>query len=370
MASPAGTILAIILPVIVFAGGLVAGAVYAQRAADAAIHKAGSDAAQTIAGITSDQQRDIVAEAVTEARRPAPDPNFPIDAVFTWVDGNDAAWRASKAAEFERVFGQRYVPTARDPEAPPDGKDELYYSVRCLAKFCPWLRTVWIVTARPHVPRWWVAGMTLGSVQVVVVHHDRLFDTACTGTRPTFNSNVIEGQLPHLHRLAEHFLMFNDDMFVGQPMRRADFFTDAGLPRVHLRDVSTVVAAMQTMWGQFLRTVMAKCQALGLGNGLIPEHIAAPMRKSVYAAVVRALRQDVCAQKQFRTAVDFPVWYVALNAAPRAARPSHVTTKYFGTGPAFEEHMRLAAAPHLFCINQELTEGTRDSLARILGENA
>jgi hypothetical protein len=49
---------------------------------------------------------------------------------------------------------------------------------------------------------------------------------------PTFNSHAIETSLHHIPGLAEHWLYFNDDFFVGRPIRPEVLFSPAGLSSV------------------------------------------------------------------------------------------------------------------------------------------
>ena len=315
----------------------------------------------------------LVQRARLQASQPAKTADFPIHAVFTWVNGDDEKWRDSKREVHRKLFGRPHVENPRDPMRAEGNRDELYYSVHCVTKFCPWLDRVWIVSARGHRPAWLnlgtrdgrkAASTVVNGVQVTVVHHDRVMDFSCVAY-PTFNSNVIEAELPHIKQLAEHFIMFNDDFFVGRPMDREDFFTASGTPVVQLRDASGTIASLASMWGQHLRNMQAFCQALGLGVGLVPEHVAAPVRKSVLAAIVKATQDvGVCRLLPFRSNMDFPIWYVALNGAPRAPRPRPLDVRYFGSGPDFVRHMASASklAPHLFCINQEFTPEARSVL--------
>ncbi len=314
------------------------------------------------------------------------DPGFPIDAVYTWVKGSDPKWWAQKAKVFEAFYGQPFKKNPRDPLEDAADRDELYYSVHLTAKFCPWMRRIWIFTAPGHRPDWMPPSgdMALGGVTVTVVHHDRVFDTKCITEPITFNSNVIESQLIHIARLAEHFVMFNDDFFVGAPMKRSDFFSKTGIPAVHLRNVTATLKTMSTMWGQHLRNMQSKVEALGSKEGLVPDHVAAPVRKSILAAVVKALKPEVCALRPFRTKNDFPSWYVALNIAPSNPRPPAVKSMYFASGPDFVRHMRGSrkgsssnnsstqgkwVAPHLFCINQEFSQEARQILQELLHQS-
>ena len=49
---------------------------------------------------------------------------------------------------------------------------------------------------------------------------------------PTFNSHAIETSLHHIPGLAEHWLYFNDDFFLGRPIRPEALFSPAGLSSV------------------------------------------------------------------------------------------------------------------------------------------
>jgi hypothetical protein len=330
---------------------------------------AAADAA-TALGMPTGLNLDRVHEAVSAVKSTAAVPGaFPIDAMYTWVKGTDPAWWDAKARAYEQHYKAPFKENPRDPLRHPDDHDELYYSVHMTAKFCPWLSRIWILSAPGHRPAWMPPSgpMMLGSVAVVVVHHDRVFDPKCVTQPTTFNSYVIEAQIPHIARLAEHFLMFNDDFFIGRPMHRTDFFTDQGLPKVHIRDVSKSLSAMNTMWAQHLRNMQARVRALTGKAGLVPDHVVAPVRKSVLKAVVKTLEGEVCVMKPFRTSTDFPSWYVALNIAPSVPRGSGVTSNYFPTGPSFVQFMKTHKhPPALFCINQEFTDDTRVALQRIL----
>ena len=48
---------------------------------------------------------------------------------------------------------------------------------------------------------------------------------------PTFNSSAIEVNLFKIKKLSEHFVIFNDDMFLNAPVEPSDFFWFDGRPR-------------------------------------------------------------------------------------------------------------------------------------------
>jgi hypothetical protein len=150
--------------------------------------------------------------------------SFPIDVVYTWVDGSDPAWLERKARALREngwvsgVSGQ----TANDSRYV--SRDELCYSLRALLAFAPWVRHVFLVTDG-QVPAW----LDLSHPRITVVPHREIFGD--TGRLPTFNSQAIESRLHRIPGLAEHFLYLNDDVFLGRPVAPEMFFTPGGLTR-------------------------------------------------------------------------------------------------------------------------------------------
>ncbi len=148
---------------------------------------------------------------------------FPVDVVYTWVDGNDPAWDAARQDRIASVAG-----TARTREASGRARfisrDELRYSLRSVHLFAPWVRNIYVVTSG-QVPAW----LDLSHPGVRVVPHDEIMPADAL---PTFNSHAIETSLHHIPDLAEHWLYFNDDFFVGRPIRPEALFSPAGLSSV------------------------------------------------------------------------------------------------------------------------------------------
>lgn len=149
---------------------------------------------------------------------------FPVDVVYTWVDGDDPQWRERK----QRALGSRLSDEDLNPTAASDSRftnrEELRYSLRSLAYYAPWVRNVYIVTD-DQIPPW----LDTGHPRVTMVSHRDIFGD--TGRLPTFNSHAIESRLHRIEGLAEHFLYLNDDMFFGRPQSPDSFFTANGLSR-------------------------------------------------------------------------------------------------------------------------------------------
>lgn len=143
----------------------------------------------------------------------------PIDFVVTWVDGDDPIWRAQKE-QYEREIG--IVREHKDNgEARYRDWDLFVYWFRAVEKYAPWVRHVYLVTCG-QIPEW----LNLKAPKLKLVDHR---DFIPQSYLPTFNCNVIELNLHRIEGLSEHFVYFNDDVFLMRPCQPEDFF-QAGQP--------------------------------------------------------------------------------------------------------------------------------------------
>lgn len=161
----------------------------------------------------------MAAPTVTECR-------FPVDVVYTWVDGNDPAWNAAREQRLAEVTDSTMRTRASSGRARFMDRGELRFSMRGLHLFAPWVRRIHVVTAG-QVPPWIDPSHPMVNI---VDHRDLLPPDAL----PTFNSHAIESVLHRIDGLAEHFLYFNDDFFVGAPTRPERWFGPAGTTAVFL----------------------------------------------------------------------------------------------------------------------------------------
>lgn len=156
-----------------------------------------------------------------------------IDVVILWVDGSDPEWLAEK---------RKYLPPA---EADSDSANRyrdwglLPYWFRAIEKFTPWVRTVHFVTWG-HVP----AFLNRNAPKLHIVRHDEFIPAEYL---PTFSSHAIEMNIHRIPGLAEHFVYFNDDMFLLRPMEQEDFFWD-GLPCTYGREIPWTFNGQVGIW--------------------------------------------------------------------------------------------------------------------------
>ena len=133
-----------------------------------------------------------------------------------WVDGGDPEWKAEK---------NKYNPKQDGTEDSRDSRyrdwDNLRYWFRGIEKFAPWVNKVYFVTCG-HIPDW----LNLDAPKLIHVKHN---DYMPNEYLPTFNANPIELNLHRIKGLSEHFIYFNDDMFIIKPVN-PDMYFKNGIP--------------------------------------------------------------------------------------------------------------------------------------------
>ncbi|KAF9130908.1 Xanthine phosphoribosyltransferase 1 [Mortierella sp. 14UC] len=207
----------------------------------------------------SDDDEESVARREEEVARP-------FDIVYTWVNGSDPVLREVKERYKERspLFlyfknnnsSSRYVPPSLrligEPPMVGNGSgdqtihrfrdnNELKYSLRSIAQYVPeeMIKRIHILTTEVpnnnsrtdaqqqeevlvgQVPQW--LDLRKADEKIRLVKHREIFDDA--SVLPTFNSLSIESQMHHVPELANTFIYFNDDIFMGLPVTKADFWT-------------------------------------------------------------------------------------------------------------------------------------------------
>lgn len=145
--------------------------------------------------------------------------DFPIDVVYTWVDGADPAWRARREAALAKRGDEHHALASNESRYTDHG--ELRYSMRSLWSYAPWFRNVYLVTD-DQVPDW----LDVEHPRLRVVSHKELFGDR--GVLPTFNSHAIESQLHRLPGLSDQFLYINDDVMFARPLGPETFFDPVG----------------------------------------------------------------------------------------------------------------------------------------------
>lgn len=144
--------------------------------------------------------------------------SFHIDAVITWVDGNDPVLNAKRTKYMNgdsTLLAKDIAGTTRYVE-----RGEIHWCVRSINKFMPWIRKIFIVTdgQDPKVN---------SKIPVEIVDHKIIFRDY-EKYLPTFNSLSIEAMLWRIPQLSEHFIYLNDDLLICRPVTPDTFFPQHG----------------------------------------------------------------------------------------------------------------------------------------------
>lgn len=145
-----------------------------------------------------------------------------IDYVVPMVFHDDLEWRGN----FARV-GVRYDEHCLASFVRYRSWNTEHLLIRCVKKFMPFVRTIYILLAQESQKRFW-----MDEEGVRVVYHREFIPERFL---PTFNSQSMEMFLKNIPGLSEYFIYGNDDMFPIAPLREKDFFVN-GLPCLHHRE--------------------------------------------------------------------------------------------------------------------------------------
>lgn len=218
-----------------------------------------------------------------------------IDLVYLWVDGNDPAWQAKKAAYQQKEPGVN--PQAVNACRFVDN-DELKYSLRSAEKFAPWIRRIYIVTDN-QIPSW----LDTSNPRIRIVDHREIIPADAL---PVFNANAIEFHIARIPGLAEHFLFSNDDTLFGLPVEPSFFFDTDGKPIVRLKTQSIRRHLSQLYCRMVYRSQKLIERRFGKKYTLAPHHNIDAYRKSDYLECVCEFQElaERTTHNRFRTEED------------------------------------------------------------------
>jgi hypothetical protein len=147
--------------------------------------------------------------------------NCTIDAVVTWVDGNDPKHRKKLSQHFQYLG----ITPAQVESSRLCSSGEINYCIKLLLKNAPWLRTIFVVTdaQQPTIIEQLIGTEDEGRVRLI--DHKEIFRDF-EHNLPTFNSLTIETVLWRIPDLAENFIYCNDDVLIMRPVLESDFFRD------------------------------------------------------------------------------------------------------------------------------------------------
>jgi hypothetical protein len=215
---------------------------------------------------------------------------FAIDAVITWVDGNDPKHREkmSKYLEDKNSLNSSAVRMRYDQV------DEIEFSVKSILKYAKFVRNIFIVTDN-QIPSFLkdIETAQIKYPNIFIIDHKTIFK-GYHHYLPTFNSLSIESLLHKIPNLSEHFLYFNDDVFIANKSKSTDFFIK-GAPVVR----GNWKQYHENIWHKKVKSFFKKiinnkkvtyshnkglqkaAKLLNFKKYIFPDHNPSPLRKSV-----------------------------------------------------------------------------------------
>lgn len=208
-----------------------------------------------------------------------------IDAVYTWVNHQDESWLL--------MYKKYNVKTIKSNNS--NGlvryfnRDEIYYSIKTLKTYAPWIKVIYIVTN--CAPLQWMKD----DPQIRIIDHSEIIDEKYL---PTFNSHAIEASLHNIKELSKYFLYFNDDFFLCQKLSKSDFFTHTGLSKCNFEEYGMVHGDIHPDAPDYLNAARKGAELIAENFGFYP---TALHRHSPYA-----LRKDILSliDSEFKGVLD------------------------------------------------------------------
>lgn len=173
---------------------------------------------------------------------------MPIDIVVLWVDDTDMEWRKEKA---------KYQGTADiigTDESRFRSWDNFHFFFRGVEEFAPWVNHIYLVT-NGQKPSW----LNLKHPKLTLINHCEIMPDDAL---PTFSSRAIDVSINKIPGLSEHFIFFNDDMFITAACKPTDFFIN-GLPV----DNPVLGTNIPVRGNKGFGVTLATCYSLGVLNG-------------------------------------------------------------------------------------------------------
>lgn len=162
-----------------------------------------------------------------------------IDAVITWVDGDDPRHRQKMAQygppgifKVETIAGRsRYRSVG-----------EIFWCVASINRFAPFINRIYIVTdgQDPGLEGFLERNFPYGYIPFEIVDHKTIF-RGYEQYLPMFNSISIESMTWRIPGLSDHFIEFNDDMMLGAPVKEEDFFRPDGSIICHAEKINLML---------------------------------------------------------------------------------------------------------------------------------
>ncbi len=146
---------------------------------------------------------------------------FDVDAVITWVDGNDKVWQ-------NKINSYKKPPidfNKKRESVRYNSIGEIDITIQSIIKFASFIKNIYLVTDNQK-PKSFDKFKHLAktkNINLELVDHTVIFRNY-ESYLPCFNSCSIGSLLYRIPNLSEHFIIFNDDTFLMRETKVTDFF--------------------------------------------------------------------------------------------------------------------------------------------------
>jgi Stealth protein CR2, conserved region 2/Stealth protein CR1, conserved region 1/Stealth protein CR4, conserved region 4 len=300
--------------------------------------------------------------------------NPAVDIVYLWVDGNDPQWRSRRRRAQLRLTADDRDDLAAysNVEGRFRDNDELRCSLRSLAQFFPDHGHIYVVTDR-QTPQWLGAHPRL----TIVDHRDLIPASAL----PTFDSGHIESYIHRIANLSERYFYFNDDVFLGAPLRLEDWFFEGGVyvgwskeEAVSDEPLQPGSTALENACRRSIAWLRAEAEALRqapyVGDFRTFSHAPRPMLKSVLMTLediapelFESVRSTVFRNWEHPALVsDFVLRWSLLYgfAKARDYRFAHVSTGAPEADAVLQDIAQRLGTIDFFCVNDTTDDAQMD----------
>lgn len=213
-----------------------------------------------------------------------------IDAVITWVDGDDPRHIAKR-----QQYGDKTIANRDDVAGATRYRSvgEIFYCVASLNKFAPWLNKIYIVTDEqdPMLDEKIKELFPNGHIPMEIVDHKVIF-RGYEQYLPTFNSVSIESMTWRIPGLSEYYIEFNDDLILTAPTKPEDFFLEDGTVVCYGKRYGALDTFATPLLGRhdynsnlvtFRKMMYNATKILGKRYGLVRlYHTPKPLRRSIF----------------------------------------------------------------------------------------
>jgi hypothetical protein len=163
-----------------------------------------------------------------------------VDIVIPFVDGAVPGYEAY-AIKYTNEYVPCHVRTL----------GELRYTLRSIAKYANWANVILVVQDLTHVPAWVDASQLR-----IVLHRDYIPEKLL----PTFHWATIVAHMHLIPGLANHFIIWEDDIVLGRKISDSDFFSPHRQDDT-LLETFPIIPGLEKFLGTYQRN-LSECRAL------------------------------------------------------------------------------------------------------------